>query len=205
MKRLAILGASGHGKVAADIAELMGWQDIEFYDDAWPSLDIIGAWPVIGNTDKLVSCIEEYDGFFIAIGNNTIRLKKFNQVNKSSTLPVTLLHPSAVISKYAVIKEGTVVMANAVINPFTTIDQVCIVNTGSTLDHDCYLGIASHISPGANLSGGVVVGSESWVGVGACVKQQVVIGQNVVIGAGASVVNNIESGLTVVGIPAKPI
>ena len=33
---LAILGASGHGKVLADIAELSGWSAIEFFDDAWP-------------------------------------------------------------------------------------------------------------------------------------------------------------------------
>src|SRR5690606_24126355 len=36
MIRLAILGASGHGKVVADCAELCGWSVVEFFDDAWP-------------------------------------------------------------------------------------------------------------------------------------------------------------------------
>ena len=38
MPSLAILGASGHGKVLADIAELTGWDSIVFYDDDHPAL-----------------------------------------------------------------------------------------------------------------------------------------------------------------------
>ena len=33
MKRLLIIGASGHGKVVADIARLNGYQEIVFLDD----------------------------------------------------------------------------------------------------------------------------------------------------------------------------
>ena len=33
MKRLIIIGASGHGKVVADIAALNGYTDIAFLDD----------------------------------------------------------------------------------------------------------------------------------------------------------------------------
>lgn len=43
---LAILGASGHGKVLADIAELTGWDKVVFFDDAWPEVQRNGAWEV---------------------------------------------------------------------------------------------------------------------------------------------------------------
>ena len=33
MKKLTIIGASGHGKVVADIASLNGYEEIEFLDD----------------------------------------------------------------------------------------------------------------------------------------------------------------------------
>ena len=36
MKRLAILGANGHGRVIAEIALSSGWDSVEFYDDAFP-------------------------------------------------------------------------------------------------------------------------------------------------------------------------
>lgn len=48
MKRLAILGASGHGKVVADAAEACGWTEIIFFDDAWPSRTFNGFWSVFG-------------------------------------------------------------------------------------------------------------------------------------------------------------
>jgi glycosyltransferase involved in cell wall biosynthesis len=39
--RLAILGASGHGKVLADAAEQCGWPSVSFFDDAWPGLQTL--------------------------------------------------------------------------------------------------------------------------------------------------------------------
>ena len=54
MKCLAILGASGHGKVVADAAECSGWDRIVFYDDAWPKCEVNGVWNVIGDTEALL-------------------------------------------------------------------------------------------------------------------------------------------------------
>jgi len=203
MKRLAILGASGHGKVAAEIAELTGWEEIVYYDDAWPSLNFVGAWKVAGNADDLQRDIHSFDAFFVAVGSNSVRWKLFSQLACLTVKAETLVHPSAVVSQYSSIEEGTVVMANAVINPFVTVGPAGIVNTGATIDHDCVLGHAVHISPGANLAGEVAVGHQSWVGIGANIKQQIVIGESVMIGAGATVVHNVGDGLTVIGTPAK--
>ena len=47
MKRLAILGASGHGKVVADCAELCGWESVSFFDDVWPGKQSNGALSLI--------------------------------------------------------------------------------------------------------------------------------------------------------------
>jgi hypothetical protein len=44
MKRLAILGASGHGKVVADTALSAGWAEVVFFDDGWPGLQANGHW-----------------------------------------------------------------------------------------------------------------------------------------------------------------
>ncbi|MBD3768417.1 MAG: acetyltransferase [Gammaproteobacteria bacterium] len=204
MKRLAILGASGHGKVVAEIAELNGW-DVVFFDDAFPSVNGLAHWPVIGTTEDLLNDLQRFDGCFVAIGNNRIRLDKQTMLTeKGATLPV-LIHPLAVISRYANVQAGCVVMAGAVVNPFALVQQACIVNTASTIDHDCILAEGVHISPGANLAGGVSVGACSWIGIGASVKQCVQIGANVVVGAGAAVVSDIADNLTVVGVPARAL
>ena len=74
MNRLAILGASGHGKVVADTALVCGWRQIDFFDDAWPARLENGHWNVVGNSAELLLRLDAYDGVFIAIGNNMIRL-----------------------------------------------------------------------------------------------------------------------------------
>lgn len=204
MKRLAILGASGHGKVVADIAELNDW-DVVFFDDAYPGVACLEHWLVVGNTDDLLAVLQDFDGCFVAIGNNKVRLaKKKLLMEKSVEFPV-LIHPSAVVSRYAKFGRGTVVMAGAVINPFVQVGQACILNTATTIDHDCVLDDGVHISPGANLAGSVSVGKYSWIGIGASVKQCSVIGSNVVVGAGAAIVSDVQDNITVVGVPARPL
>lgn len=95
MERLAILGASGHGKVVADCAECSGWKKIEFYDDAWPKCDTNGIWPVIGNTKDLINKLKSYDGVVIAIGHNPTRLKKHAELLTHGAVMVSIVHPSA--------------------------------------------------------------------------------------------------------------
>jgi len=203
MKRLAIIGASGHGKVVAEIAELSGWSEIIFFDDAFPEVASIGVWPVLGNTITLLNDVSKFDGCIVAIGNNAIRLEKTLAIQYNQGPIVSLSHPSSVISKYAEIGIGSVIMAGVVINPFVKLGIACIVNTAATIDHDCELSDGVHISPGANLAGAVKVGEKSWVGIGACVKQCVSIGANVIVGAGAAVISDTLNNILVTGIPAK--
>lgn len=202
MNRLAILGASGHGKVVADCAECGGWREIVFFDDAWPGVSLNGRWSVIGATQSLLDSLSEYDGVLVAIGNNRIRYDKSAQLDHAGAKLVTVVHPAAQVSRYAHIGNGSVVFAGAVVNVDAVIGNAGIVNTGATVDHDCNLGKAVHVSPGAHLAGGVSVGDRSWIGIGASVRQMISIGADVVVGAGAAVVRDVADGQTVVGVPA---
>jgi len=203
VKKLAVLGASGHGKVVAEIAELLGFEEVVFFDDAFPQINIIGGWKVIGGTDDLVSASGEFSEAVVSIGNNKVRLEKSRLLLLKGLKLGTLLHPNAVVSKYASIAQGTVVMAGAVINPFASIGLSSIINTACSIDHDCVIGEGVHISPGSHIAGGVSIGDLSWLGIGSVVKQDVNIGSSVTVGAGAVVVNDILDGSIVVGIPAK--
>lgn len=203
MKRLAILGASGHGKVVADCAECCGWESICFFDDAWPDKQNNGAWPVIGNTDSLLQRLNEFDGVLVAIGNNRVRETRQQLLaDRGAALPV-LIHPSARVSRYATLGAGSVVFANAVVNADCRIGAAAILNTAATVDHDCLLGNAVHISPGAHLAGAVQIGDRSWVGIGSAVIQLVHIGADVTVGAGAAVVASIPDRSVVTGVPAR--
>ena len=49
MKKIVIIGASGHGKVIVDIAVRNGYEEIVFLDDN-ESIKECAGFPVIGNT-----------------------------------------------------------------------------------------------------------------------------------------------------------
>ncbi|MEW5942683.1 MAG: NeuD/PglB/VioB family sugar acetyltransferase [Pseudomonadota bacterium] len=205
MKRLAVLGASGHGKVVADAAELAGWNEIVFFDDAWPSRNTNGIWKVAGDTTSLLAAGGQFDGVVVAIGDNRVRLEKQNLLLERSLPVVSVIHPAAVVSRYAAIGTGSVLFAGAVVNAGAALGQGCIINTGASVDHDCVLEAGVHVSPGARLGGAVRVGKITWIGIGACVRQCVSIGAGAMVGAGAAVVSNVPDSVTVVGVPARAV
>jgi sugar O-acyltransferase (sialic acid O-acetyltransferase NeuD family) len=205
MRNLALFGASGHGKVVADAALACGWENVFFFDDAWPGVSANGRWQVVGDMAALLARIDEFDGVVVAIGNCEVRWLKQQALQMAGAKMTTVVHPRACVSPFAALGSGTVVMAGAVVNVDAVVGEACIINTGATIDHDCALANGVHVSPGANLSGNVIVGACSWVGVGAVVRQGVRLGDAVMVGAGAVVVKNVSACTKVVGCPAAPL
>lgn len=200
MKKLIIVGASGHGKVVADIAIKNGYSEIAFLDDDDSVKSCMGI-PVLGRTYEANKYIDS--DFIVAIGNAEIREKIQKNLEDVNLKVVTLVHPEAVIAPTVCIGTGTVVMAGAVINPDTKIGKGCIINTGASVDHDNQLDDYVHISVGCHLAGTVTVGKGTWVGTGAVVSNNVKIREGCMIGAGAVVVNDIIERGTYIGVPAR--
>lgn len=196
MNRLIVIGASGHGKVIADIAVRNGYGDIVFLDDN-PDIRECAGFPVIGKTADAA----RLDGDkIVAIGNPVIRERIQRAIQT-----VTLVHPNAAVSRRVTLGEGTVVMAGAVINSDAVIGKGCIVNTGASVDHDCVLSDYVHISVGAHVAGTCRIGQRTWIGAGATVSNNITICGDCMIGAGSVVIRDIEESGTYVGCPAKRI
>lgn len=200
MKRLNIIGAGGHGKVAADIAIACGYEKIQFLDKNKCSETCIG-FPVV--EDDLSKPEYKEDEFFVAVGNGRIRERIFGELEERGLTVVTLIHPTAVLGSDVVIGRGSVIMAGVVINADTTIGEGCIVNTSSSIDHDNVLADFVHVSVGAHLSGTVKAGRGTWIGAGATISNNISICEDVMIGAGAVVVKDITEPGTYIGVPAK--
>lgn len=201
-KKLILIGASGHGKVVADIATKNGYAEIAFLDDN-PEVKDCGGFPVVG-TSKDFLRYKQWD-FVVAIGNTSVRQKIQTVLEKEGLHIASLIHPNAVIADDVRIAEGSVVMAGTVINPGTRIGKGCIVNTCASVDHDCQIGDYTHVSVGAHVAGTVKVGCATWIGAGAIVSNNVEISENCMIGAGAVVVKNITQAGTYIGVPARKV
>ena len=188
MNRLIILGASGHGKVIADIAKKRGYRDIVFLDDD-PSVRTCAGYAVEGPCGQLA-------------GTDAKIRKRLMEQAEGRRFPV-LIHPGAVVAEDAAIGAGTVVMAGAVINPGAVLGKGCIVNTSSSVDHDCRIGDYVHVSVGAHLAGTVEVGEGTWIGAGAVVSNNIRSCADCMVGAGAVVVKDLRTPGTYVGVPAR--
>ncbi len=195
---LTLIGASGHAKVIVEIAELL-------------SIPIVG----LVDKDDSISSLLDYkvqpysydlqDGghYIISVGNNNSR--KEIALSQPTLSFVSLLHPSATISKRAQIGVGSVAMAGVSVNSDCVIGQHVILNTNCSVDHECHIGDYVHISPNASLAGNVIVGEGTHIGIGACVIQSVTIGKWCTIGAGAVIIRDVPDGSTVVGNPGRII
>ena len=201
-EQVIVIGASGHGKVVADIVRKCGDTLLGFLDDNATLPPEIAGIPVLG---KVADYIKYPDvSFVIGIGNSAIREKIARQL--SNVHWYTAIHPSAVISALDTqIGEGSVIMAKAVINPSAHIGAHCIINTAAVVEHDNLIRDFTHISVAAKLGGTVSVGAHTWVGIGATVSNNVSICDHCMIGAGAVVIRGIKECGTYVGVPARKI
>lgn len=203
MKRIILIGASGHGKVCAEIAKLTNrYNEILFLDDN-PLEKKCNGYDVIGTTINFNEYVRDDTDFFISIGNAEIRKDIQEKIVKAGGNIATLIHPNVVISCDTQICEGTVVMAGSVINACSLIGKGCIINTASSVDHDCIIGDYCHIAVGAHICGTVNVGAMTWIGAGATVINNVSIIDNCIVGAGAVVVKDIEIKGKYLGVPAR--
>jgi len=194
-----LYGASGHCKVIVDIIASTPELTIKGILDDNPKFDMLFDIPVF-NTKMFETFSDKQ--LIITVGDNRIRKKI---VENSPAIYKIAVHSKAIVSNYATIGIGTVIMAGAILNPDATIGQHCIINTGALVEHDCQIDNFVHVSPNAALAGGVAVGEGTHIGIGSVVIQGIKIGKWVTIGAGAIIINNIPDYAVVVGNPGRII
>ena len=117
----------------------------------------------------------------------------------------TLVHPAAVVAPSAVIEPGCVVFPMAVVGAKARIGEGTVLNRASLVGHHTVVGPYSFLGPGANVCGLVTLGEQVHVGPGAIVRDRTRVGDRATVGMGAVVVADVPAGVTVVGLPARPI
>jgi sugar O-acyltransferase (sialic acid O-acetyltransferase NeuD family) len=190
IKKLAIIGAGGHGKVVGEIALLNNYQSINFFDDKFNRIKEF-PFNILGNLKYLKDHLKDYDFFFVAIGDNHLRHDKIEWLKKEKVNIISLVHPKSVISKLSSLDIGTCVMANAVVNAGSLIKEGVIINTSASIDHDCIIEEYAHISPNCSLSGSIKIGKFSHLGTGTSVQPGISVGNNVKTGIGSKIYKDI--------------
>lgn len=122
----------------------------------------------------------------------------------------TIIHPGVECSEWVEIGTGTVICAGNIITTNIILGQHVQINLDCTIGHDVVMGDYATLTPGVHVSGCVHLGKRVYIGTGAVIinatkDEPIVIGDDAIVGAGACVTRSVPSGVTVVGIPAKPL
>jgi acetyltransferase EpsM len=202
-RRLVIVGAGDHGRSVLETAVAGGFEVVAFVDRARTG-EVFGV-PIVDEVpDEHVSA---GGALCVAIGDNSTReavVERLGVPIGDSVFP-PLVHPSASVSRFAIVGPGTVVLQGAVVGSAATVGALCIVNTRAGVDHDCVLGDFASAAPGSILGGSVRVGRRSAIGIGAVVKHGVVIGDDTVVGSASYVHRDLGDGIVAYGSPARPV
>ena len=209
-KRAVIFGArrDGSATVLLDLIVLGGeYQIAGFLDDdahAWGQ-DLAGV-PILGGRALFGRLRDEgVEGIAFAVGDTRAREVVLEEARRMGLPPINALHPRAIVAGAVKLGIGIWMAAGAIVNPGAVIGDGTVINTGATVDHDCYIGPYANISPGCHLSGRTVVGRYATLGTGAVTLPGAVIGEGATVGAGAVVLKDVQPGVTVVGVPARPV
>lgn len=210
-EQVVVIGAGGHAKVVIDA--LLREQKHQIAGllerDSGQGGTCVCGIPVIGTDKDLLSLQERgVSGAVIGIGHLGHGAQRDLIAQKLHTQGfhlVTVIHPSATVSPFARVGEGTVICAGAVVNPGAEIGENCIINTGAVIEHDVVLGRNVHVAPNAAISGGSVIERHAFIGIGSCIIQGLRLGEGCIVGAGSVVLRDVGAGITVAGNPAHRI
>lgn len=197
--RFAVIGAGGHSREVADLILACGHEVTGFVDDRLSGAHRPTGLPVVGDAGEL-----QADAVTIAVGDPSARERLWRGFAGAPGAPA-LIHPSACVSVYAQVGDGTQVMQNVVVSSAATVAENVILNVGCFVAHDCVVGAHTHVAPGVALSGGSRVGERCVIGASAVVLPGVGVGDGAVVGAGAVVTKDVPACAVVAGVPARAL
>lgn len=207
--KLILVGDGGHAKIVLDILMEVNNYEIVGVTSCNENNKTFCGLPILGNDDVLREFFKSgVKHVAIGIGgfkNNFLRKSIFKKVNDIGFDIVTLIHPSAVISRSVKIGKGCVIFAGVVVNPDVKIGDNVIIATGSTIDHETTIEDHVLVSAGVTIGGNTKIGEGTLCALGSKIISGIKIGKNVLVASGAVVAKDLEDNIKVYGIPAKKL
>jgi sugar O-acyltransferase (sialic acid O-acetyltransferase NeuD family) len=202
-RRVILVGAFNFAEETTDLCSMAGIEVAAWIEGLDPSrADLTHDPPILWVDDQ--AAFEPNLPILPAIGSVARKGIVTRLVGEGRQLS-TLIHPSAVVSPSAVIEPGCVVFPLAVVAARARIGEGTVLNRASLVGHHTVVGPYSFLGPGANVCGLVTLGEQVHVGAGAIVRDRTRVGDGAIVGMGAVVVADVPAGVTVVGLPARPM
>ena len=142
----------------------------------------------------------------VAVGDNKIRFEKLKELKCRGHNLISLVHPTAYVSKSAVLGEAVYLHINSVVWSKSEIGDCTIISPNALIGHHCKIGKACLISGSSTIGCYVTIKDNTLVGIGSTIiSKEITIGQNVTIGGQSLVTKDIPDNEVWAGVPAKKI
>lgn len=205
-KDIYILGTGHNTIITIDLAELCGYHIIGIYHFLEDRVnENYFGHRIIGSNKELFSLDLSGKKFAISVGNNDMRAELFYRIKQCGGEVVTLIHPTAVVSKYSKIEKGVHIYANCTVDPDTTIGENSIISSMSSILHGCRIGKHCFLAPDVVLGINTLVEDYAFIGLNATIISNKVnlIGAHTVVAASVVVTKPVKKNQLVVGMPVE--
>jgi len=218
VKKLVIVGGIGNGAVAlSTVVDINNsedgyntWEVLGFLNDSADKAQVEG-FPWLGpiESSSVQRLRARKDVYFLWTLFST-RLRQDMAVRLQGLgiereKWATLVHPTAVVSRFAKIGRGVIVHAQAAVGVGARIGNHVQLFGQSFVGHNTFVRDYVYLANGARVSSFVTLEEGAYIGMGASVREFVQVGKWAVVGMGAVVLENVKPHATVVGIPAREI
>ncbi len=199
MKKLIVYGAGGHAKSVLDSLQQDEYELYAFIDNYKT-----GVFLNRNIYDESFLNLEEAHNYyyFVAIGDNFVRKKVFEELNKKRFKIINIVDRTAIISKSSKIGIGCYFGKYTIVNADSIIGDNVIINNRALVEHECVVKSNTHISTNSVLNGGVKVEEGAFVGSCSVVNELRTIGNWSVVGSGSVVIKDVEPLCLYAGVPA---
>lgn len=208
MKTLFIVGAGGLGKEVVDIVQSSSHgaeYSLAFIDDTIAPGTMVHGIEVVGARACLKEADPDRSAVCVAIGSPSIRRDLIGEIESWGLSFPAIVDASALIRPSVVLGPGVIIGARVFLSSQSMIGAHAVINPGVLVGHDVVIGPYAVIGGGAMLSGGAKVGEGALVGAGASILLNTSVGDWATVGMGAAVYAAVESGVTVLGNPARAL
>lgn len=207
--QLTTLGIGRNTSVMIDLAEACGHDigELYHYNDERTG-EICCGRKIVGSFAHIFSRDIKGRAFLLTMGDSYIRRELTERIISAGGIVPTLIHPSAVISRYASISPVGVSIAPFVhVNSDSIIEEGVQILSGAQISHTNRLGRYAFVAEGAIVGAYTRLGEHTFIGQGAVLvsEKAAKIGEGAVVGAGAVVIKEIEPEAVVAGCPARTL